>query len=106
MIDYISISTLNDFIICPYSIYLHNVYMETDETMYHAIPQTQGRMAHETIDKKTASNRSDVILSLPVYSEEYGLMCLKETMNFYYCRCELAERLKGLSKRDYKFLLL
>ena len=88
MIDYISISTLNDFIFCPYSIYLHNVYMETDETMFHATPQTQGRMAHATIDKKTASNRSDVILSLslPVYSEEYGLMGLKETMNFYYCR--------------------
>ena len=31
MEDYISISTLNDFIFCPYSIYLHNVYMETDE---------------------------------------------------------------------------
>ncbi len=28
--DYISISTLNDFIFCPYSIYLHNVYMDTD----------------------------------------------------------------------------
>lgn len=28
MIDYISISTLNDFIFCPYSIYLHNVYVE------------------------------------------------------------------------------
>ena len=88
MIDYISISTLNDFIFCPYSIYLHNVYMETDETMYHAIPHTQGRMAHATIDKKTASNRSDVILSLPVYSEEYGLMGIKETMNFYYCRSD------------------
>ena len=50
MIDYISISTLNDFIFCPYSIYLHNVYMETDETMYHATPQTQGQMAHETIN--------------------------------------------------------
>lgn len=74
MIDYINISTLNDFIFCPYSIYLHNVYMETDETMYHATPQTQGRIAHETVDRKTADNRSDVILSLPVFSEEYGLM--------------------------------
>jgi len=74
MIDYISISTLNDFIFCPYSIYLHNVYMETDETMYHATPQTQGRVAHESVDKKTASNRANDILSLPVYSEEYGLM--------------------------------
>ena len=27
---YISISTLNDFIFCPYSIYLHHVYMDTD----------------------------------------------------------------------------
>ena len=106
MIDYISISTLNDFIFCPYSIYLHNVYMETDETMYHATPQTQGQMAHETIDKKTASNRSDVILSLPVYSEEYGLMCLKETMNFYYCRLNIHVVDVDSSKRDYKFLLL
>ncbi|NPD92993.1 type V CRISPR-associated protein Cas4 [Xylanibacter muris] len=74
MIDYIAISTLNDFIFCPYSIYFHNVYMDTDETMYHATPQTRGRSAHETVDKKTASNRADDILSLPVYSEEYGLM--------------------------------
>lgn len=48
--------------------------METDETMYHATPQTRGKSAHETIDNKTASNRSNDILSLPVYSEEYGLM--------------------------------
>lgn len=48
--------------------------METDETMYHATPQTQGRAAHDTVDKKTASNRSNDILSLPVYSEEFGLM--------------------------------
>ena len=54
MIDYITISTLNDFIFCPYSIYLHNVYMESGETMYHATPQTQGRVAHETVDRKTA----------------------------------------------------
>lgn len=55
MSDYIAISTLNDFIFCPYSIYLHNVYMETDEMVYHATPQTRGRSAHETVDRKTAS---------------------------------------------------
>ena len=48
--------------------------MESDETMYHATPQTQGRIAHETVDNKAASNRANDILSLPVYSEEYGLM--------------------------------
>ncbi|MCI5715293.1 MAG: hypothetical protein MR279_01555 [Bacteroidales bacterium] len=26
-----SLTTLNDFIFCPYSIYLHKAYMETDE---------------------------------------------------------------------------
>lgn len=48
--------------------------MESDETIYHATPQTIGRVAHATVDNKTASNRADDILSLPVYSEEYGLM--------------------------------
>ena len=72
--DYISISTLNDFIFCPYSIYLHNVYMEADEGLYHATPQTRGRIAHETIDKKKASNRSEDLQSLPVISEKYRLM--------------------------------
>ncbi len=72
--DYISISTLNDFIFCPYSIYLHNVYMETDEGLYHATPQTKGKLAHEPVDSKTSSNRSDDIFALPVYSEQLGLM--------------------------------
>lgn len=70
----IPISLIGNYLYCPYSIYLHNVYMETDEMMYHATPQTQGRLAHETVDNKSASNRADVIMSLPVYSEEYGLM--------------------------------
>lgn len=74
MEDYIHISTLNDFVFCPYTIYLQGVYMDTDEGQYKAMPQTQGKVAHQTTDKKTASNRSDDILSLPVYSEEYGLM--------------------------------
>lgn len=59
MQDYIPISTLNDFIFCPYSIYLHNVYMESDDSMFHATPQTTGKIAHKTIDTKKASNRAD-----------------------------------------------
>ena len=74
MEDYIPISTLNDFIFCPYSIYLHNVYMETDEGLYHATPQTRGKIAHEAVDSKRASNRADDLLALPVLSEEYGLI--------------------------------
>ena len=74
MQDYISISMLNDFIFCPYSIYLHNVYMESDEGLYHAAPQTKGRYADEATDEKTSSSRSNDILALPVYSERFRLM--------------------------------
>lgn len=69
----IAISTLNDFIFCPYSIYLHNVYMDADEDMYHAKPQTRGRNAHEKVDEKKTSTRNDVIESLPVLSYELGV---------------------------------
>lgn len=48
--------------------------MNTDEGLYHAKPQTRGRIAHEMVDKKTASNRKDDLLSLPVYSSRYKLM--------------------------------
>ena len=72
MADYISISTLNDFIFCPYSIYLHNVYMETDETMYHATPQTKGKIAHEPIDSKKGSNRSNDI-ETEIFSTNFDL---------------------------------
>lgn len=72
--SYVLISTLNDFIFCPYSIYLHNVYESTDESLYHATPQTQGRIAHETVDDKRSSTRKDVLQALPVYSEKDGLM--------------------------------
>ena len=74
MEELISISTLNDFIFCPYSIYLHNVYMDTDEGLYHATPQTKGKLAHEPVDTKTSSNKKDEILALPVMSEQLGVM--------------------------------
>lgn len=52
MNDYIPLSTLNDFIFCPYSIYLHNVYMETADDIYKATPQTKGTIAHQGVDKR------------------------------------------------------
>lgn len=61
MNDYISLSTLNDFIFCPYSIYLHNVYMESDEDCYKATPQTKGTIAHKPVDEKRSStSRYDI----------------------------------------------
>lgn len=74
MQDYILISTLNDFIFCPYSIYLHNVYMGGDEELVHATPQTRGKAAHVAIDEKKYSSRKDEISGLSVYSNELGVI--------------------------------
>lgn len=74
MDDYISISMLNDFIFCPYSIYLHNVYMDTDDGMFHAVPQTRGKIAHSAVDKKSSSSSKNEIQSLPISSDELGVM--------------------------------
>lgn len=48
--------------------------MDTDEGLYHATPQTKGRIAHETVDTKTASNKKTDLQSLPIYSARFKLM--------------------------------
>lgn len=47
MDDYISITTLSDFIFCPYSIYLHGIYGELDKDAFLCSPQKNGCFAHE-----------------------------------------------------------
>ena len=76
--EYIPISTLNDFIFCPYSIYLHNVYMESDEDIYHATPQVAGKNAHTSVDQKSTSAKRTIIESLNVFSERYKIFCKVE----------------------------
>jgi len=73
MYDYIPISTLNDFIFCPYSIYLHNVYVSSNEELYHAVPQTRGKEAHTSIDEKKYSTLKDEMTGLSVYCNELGI---------------------------------
>lgn len=74
MEELINISTLNDFIFCPYSIYLHNVYMEVDESLFHATPQTIGRIAHSSVDSKIYTTSKDVLQSIPIVSNRFGLI--------------------------------
>ncbi len=52
MDNHIAITALNDFIFCPYSIYLHAVYMGSDEDIYKALPQIKGTIAHSGIDNR------------------------------------------------------
>jgi len=74
MENYIAISTLNDFVFCPYSIYLHNVYAAADEDLFHATPQTQGKASHQAIDAKRYSTRQNEIVGLSVFSNELGVI--------------------------------
>lgn len=71
--EFISLSTLNDFIFCPYSIYFHNVYMGTNDDFYHATPQIRGNIAHEAVDEKRSSTRKDELLAMPVFCKSLGI---------------------------------
>lgn len=73
MFNYLAISNLNDYVFCPYSIYLHNVYKGGDEDLYHATPQTRGKNAHKSVDEPK-NIKSNVLTGLEVYSQELGLM--------------------------------
>lgn len=70
METYIPISWLNDFIFCPYSIYLHNVYNYLDENVYHTTSQSKGKHAHSSIDNNNYSTHKDDIVGIYVYSNQ------------------------------------
>lgn len=72
--DVIAISTLNDYVFCPYSIYLHNVYMDTDSDTYYAMPQILGAEAHSNVDNKTTSTKKNIIESMGIVSYKYRLI--------------------------------
>lgn len=123
MDDYLAISLLNDFVFCPYSIYLHNVYMESDESQYHAIPQTMGRIAHETVDEKKTTNGRGDLVSISVCSNEFRIFGKIDLYRYssktlierkyqlknifrgqiyqlwaqYYCLCEMGIRVERLA---------
>lgn len=48
--------------------------MEVDEDLFHATPQTKGKLAHLCIDNKSYSTKSSDLTALPIYSEELGIM--------------------------------
>lgn len=46
--NYIPISFLNDFIFCPRSIYFHQLYGRSNESIYHTTSQSEGKLAHKS----------------------------------------------------------
>jgi len=73
MESYIKITTLNDFMFCPLSIYYHNLYGQLDALLYKDTPQLDGEASHETIEEGTYSTHKDILQGMDVYSEEYML---------------------------------
>lgn len=72
MDTFIPISELNDFIFCPYSIYLHNVFMGVDRDVYQAKPQVQGTAAHrEETEAKVLDH--NILAEISVVSEKIGI---------------------------------
>lgn len=97
MESYIKLSTLNDFIFCPKSIFYHNLYDQYNKELYQEEAQIAWSLAHQTIDNKNYSTRKEVLQWLDVYSEEYWI-CGKIDI-FNTKSWELVER-KNLIKRE------
>ena len=74
METYIKISTLNDFVYCPKSIYFHELYDKYNTYIYHTTYQQQWKFNHESIDRQFYSNKKNILQSLTVYSQKYQLL--------------------------------
>lgn len=74
MENYIKITTLNDFIFCPKSIYFHELYEKYNTSNYHKTYQKEWRINHESIDNQHYSNKKDILQWITVYSEKYKLL--------------------------------
>lgn len=70
----IQISTINDFGFCPYSLYLHTIYMSRNESIYHDVPQINGKAVHANLDNSTYSTRKNILSGMPVFSEKYNII--------------------------------
>lgn len=73
METYIKITTLNDFVFCPRSIYFHNIYSNYSDESYKDTPQKVGTLKHENIDNKNYSTSKHIIQSISVFSDKYNV---------------------------------
>lgn len=74
METFMPITYLNDFIFCPYSLYLHQVFDQGDEIMYSAKPQQVGKAHHENIDgNELKCNFNKELRGIYVVSNKLGI---------------------------------
>ncbi|MFB2578378.1 type V CRISPR-associated protein Cas4 [Acinetobacter sp. c2-A9] len=92
----LSISQLNDFVFCPYSIYLHNSYQTLDDEQFHDVAQTKGKQSHYTVDNASYSTKKDHITGMMVYSERFGLV--GKIDQYFMAEKRLVERKRTIRK--------
>ena len=70
----VSITSLNDYIFCPASIYFHALDEGTEKLTYQSTYQINGSVAHQKPDEAGYSTRKDVWQGREVYCEKYDLI--------------------------------
>jgi len=74
MDQYIKISTLNDFMFCPKSIYFHELYGKYNFHVFQWNKQIQWKYNHRNIDEQKYSSSTNILQWIDVYSEKYWLI--------------------------------
>ena len=95
---FLQITYLNDFIFCPYSVYLHQVFDNNAEDLYSANPQQRGKTAHEDIDtfeEEKIQENLETLKGIYVISNKIGVYGKIDTL--YLKEKKLVERKYAIS---------
>ncbi len=77
----IAISTINDFLFCPKSLYMHQAAGRINPTTYHSTPQTRGNALHASIDNQSYSDKKSILQGANIYCQELGIYGKLDTFN-------------------------
>lgn len=69
----LNITSINDFIFCPASIYFHYMYGEMDDFLYQDKEQINGKNCHKSVDTNQYTGPAS-LQGLYVYCEKYNLI--------------------------------
>lgn len=87
MENFLTITTLNDFVFCPYSIYLHEVYNPNKEEVYHGKDQSKGKRLHYFIENnqevKDFKHAYVISTDLKIYGKIDDYNCLQKELIEY-----------------------
>jgi len=95
----INISTINDFLFCPKSLYFHSIYSNFNTPVYHDLPQIRGTIAHNNIENQRYSTSKHILQGISVYSSK---LRLKGKIDIYDSKLKYLIERKYRVKRIYK----